>query len=62
MNGLPIRASNSLIEQVEKSKGSPIKVVYRRDGQKHETTVTAQWVKDETGNFRWRIGAGSSTP
>lgn len=62
MNGQPIRTSNGLVEQVEKSKGAPIRVVYRRDGQDHETTVTPQWVKDENGAFRWRIGAGLQPP
>lgn len=61
MNGQPIRLSSRLVEIVEKSEGAPIKVVYRRDGEEHETTITPQWSKDE-GTGRWRIGAALQPP
>jgi regulator of sigma E protease len=56
MNGTRIRNANHLVSVVGESKGAPIRVVYLRDGQQHETTVTAQWV-DYQGSSAWRIGA-----
>jgi regulator of sigma E protease len=58
INNRAIRTANDLIDEVEKSKGAPIPVVYKRDGQEHQTTVVAQYAKDkDSGTSHWRIGA-----
>ncbi len=61
MNGQPIRSAAKLIEVVEKSAGAPIQVVYLRNGEQHETSVTPAWTKED-GTGRWRIGAALQSP
>lgn len=63
VNNRPVRTPSDLIEEVEKSKGAPIPLVYKRGEQEHQTTVAAQWAKDdETGAYHWRIGARLQPP
>jgi len=61
VNGQPIRSSARLLEVLEANKDAPAKIVYRRDGVEHETTVNPVW-NDYEGSQRWRIGAGLQTP
>ena len=61
MNGQPVRTATRLVEIVDKSNGQPIEVVYRRNGQEGETSITPAWSKDD-GKGRWRIGAALQSP
>jgi len=51
VNGEPVRDSQGLIEQVQRSKDGPIRLTYERNGQQHETVLTARVEGD-----RARIG------
>ena len=55
------RDLDRLIDIIGASNGAPVSVVYDRDGQQHETTVTPMW-SDYQGSAAWRIGASLQTP
>jgi regulator of sigma E protease len=57
INGVPIRSAHRMIDTVEASGGKPIQVVYSRNGQEQEVTITPENAK-EGGKDHWRIGAG----
>jgi len=61
MNGQPIRNPDKLIEIVEKSNGQPIQVVYTRNGELREATITPART-EEKGEKHWRIGASLQGP
>ncbi|MEO5926809.1 MAG: RIP metalloprotease RseP [Bryobacteraceae bacterium] len=61
MNGQRVRASEKLIEIVEKSAGEPIQVVFSRGGQNQEVTIRPQ-PTTENGVKHWRIGAELQSP
>src|ERR1041384_5893401 len=61
MNGKPIRSSTRLLELIAEAKGSPVDLVYLRNGKELHTTVTPVW-SDVQGNQAWRIGAALESP
>jgi regulator of sigma E protease len=61
MNGKPIRSSMRLLELIGEAKGSPIDLVYLRDGKELHTTVVPMW-SDVQGSQAWRIGAALESP
>jgi regulator of sigma E protease len=56
LNGIPIHSSTRFIEVIEESKGAPVQMVYMRNGQQHEVSLTPVWGEVD-GKLRWRIGA-----
>ena len=56
LNGIPIHSSARFVEVLDETKGSPVQVVYLRNGQRREVTLTPVWAEVE-GKQRWRIGA-----
>jgi regulator of sigma E protease len=61
INGKPVRSSMGLLELIAESKGSPVDLVYQRNGQEIHTTVTPVW-SDVQGSQAWRIGAALESP
>jgi regulator of sigma E protease len=60
VNGLPIRSLSRLRDVVEQTKGAPIYLVYSRQGQKHEVTITPSR-REAEGQERWMIGVQLGT-
>lgn len=60
VNGLPIRSLSRLRDVVEQTKGAPIDLVYSRQGQKHEVTITPSR-REAEGQERWMIGVQLGT-
>lgn len=56
VNGVPIHSATRFQEVIEGSKGTPVEVVYLRNGQQQTVSVTPVWGEAE-GKQRWRIGA-----
>jgi len=61
VNGKPVRTSTRLLDLIAEAKGSPVDLVYSRDGKEYHATVTPVW-NDYQGNKAWRIGAGLESP
>ncbi len=59
VNGKPIRSRSRLHEGLRETNGSPVNLVYARNGQQHTVSITP--VKkdvDGHGQERWMIGVG----
>jgi regulator of sigma E protease len=56
LNGIPIHSSARFQDVIEESKGTPVDVVYSRNGQLQHVTLSPVWGEAE-GKKRWRIGA-----
>ncbi len=56
VNSVPIHSATRFQEVIEATKGATVPLVYLRNGQQHEVTVTPVW-GDVDGKQRWRIGA-----
>jgi regulator of sigma E protease len=55
----PIRSSMRLLDALAEAKGSPVDLVYARDGKEYHTTVAPVL---DPGSKAWRIGAALESP
>ncbi len=55
VNGQPVRSTPKLPEVINATAGKPVELVYSRNGQRHDVTVTPAKKKDADG---WKIGVG----
>lgn len=53
VNGTPIHTIHKLHEVIRASQGKPVEVLYSRNGERHKTSVTPKYMKEED---RWMIG------
>jgi regulator of sigma E protease len=56
VNGQPLRSIPRLNEIENETKGAPLDLVYSRNGQQHNVTVTPAWRDIEGQGPRWIIG------
>jgi regulator of sigma E protease len=55
VDGKPIRSTLRLREVIDQTNGKPLNVVYLRDGQPHQVTITPVNLEAD-GEKRWMIG------
>jgi regulator of sigma E protease len=60
VNGMPIRAVSRLRDVIDQTKGAPVDLVYARQGQTHQVTITPTR-RDAEGQERWMIGVQLGT-
>ena len=56
VNGVPLHSTVKLHELVRASGGTPIEIVYSRNGERSKVTVQPSFNKDDTPEGRWMIG------
>ena len=56
INGEPIRTVYTIHDALSASEGKPVDLVYRRDGETGEMSITPARSDDGTGEQRWLIG------
>ena len=61
VNGQPIRSMSKLHESIRASNGTPVELVYVRDGQSQTVKVTPAYSAVD-GNGRWMIGVQLERP
>ena len=56
VNGTPIRAVPQFSDLVQLNGGSPVELAISRDGRQSIVHIVPQFLPDEAGNKKWRIG------
>lgn len=56
INGEPIRTVYTIHEALAASEGSPVDVVYRRDGEERSVSISPAQSEEANGEKRWLIG------
>jgi regulator of sigma E protease len=56
INGRPINTAYSIHEELKRSDGKPVQLVYRRGGKESTVAITPSFSTDLPGGNRWMIG------
>jgi len=56
ISGRPINTAFSIHEELKRSDGKPVDLVYRRGGKEHTVSITPSFSTDLPGGNRWMLG------